>query len=454
MYQSLEEKKGSQKSLTRKSSGEFNKPKPDYAIKLLKAHDKSQQSSARYLSELTPGLGRTSTSVANSVGMGERKQSTKMDAANLKLKANLKSIFGSTGLVQYQKKQFRLGRSLEGLGTSTNSQSLNQRHKDTASGRASSTQHQEGQKKTAVLTRSTQLPPTKKPRPPLAPAATGSNFLPAGAGGFKVQVSVEILPGTTLQQGVVRMSDQQGTRQQQQMLGQKARQTLPPKPQQQQSQQYQKMQMPQLPRAPISRGNLSQQLVDQREIRASSKSTEHNLSSILAQVVQPSALEITNLGERNSVRQIRVSREEKSNIQAEQLVKTPCGGLLVQHQEFEASQRETFIRQQQEYLQISQKTEDLEAISCRQQPQNQPLEAPLQANAGAQAKIHQNLKRAVGDSNPTPDQSKTEDSAACLSSNAKHQINWLLSDQVTKTLFEKIYRQTTTQAMSKARAAK
>lgn len=451
MYQTLEEKRASQKSLTRKSSGEFNKTKPDYAIKLVKAQDKSQQSSARYLSELTPGVGRNSTSLGNSTGLADRKKSEKIDAANVKLKANLKNIFGSGGLVQYQKKQFRLGRSLEGLGTSNHSHTFTNKQKDSSLVRGGSAHLQEGPTKVAskapALTRSTQLPPTKKPRPPLAPTATGSNFMPTGAGGFKVQVSVEILPGTVggpQQHGHSGMTLQQPAQYQNQGSGHPPRQV----------QQTQLPQIPQLPRAPISRGNVSQPLPDARTLRASSKSTDNNMSSILAQAMQPSLAQVANPVERRSARQIRINREERTSVQTEQQLKTPCGGLLVQHEEFEASQRETYIRQQQQYVQISEKTEDLEAISLQfrsqvDQHKKTVIETTqMSSSLAAGQKLH---GRIAGDSNPTPEVSRMEDSAACLSSNAKHQINWLLSDQVTKTLFEKIYRQTTAQAAGKSR---
>jgi hypothetical protein len=431
MYQHLEEKKGSQKSLTRQISGDFHKTKHDYAIKLLKGSDKSHQSSARYLNGIMVGVCHNSSSAGNSAGLADRKKAAKQSVANNKLKANLQGIFGSTGVAQYQKKQFRLGKSLEGLGTSGHSHShtLNAaRNKDNSLTRGTSAYHQEANSRLPPKPSQsgTTLPPARKPKPPLAPSTSG--YMTQGAGGFKVQVSVEILPGApgggyTSQQvhpvtGLVNPA-------QAHMVSQQA--------------------MPALPRPPITRGNLVRELpaTDKQH----SKSTEQNFSSILAQALEDSIAVIEKPIEKASVRQIKVTREEKpSNLEMKQTAKhleiTPSEALLIQHENFEISHRETIIRQQEKYLQMSEKTEDLENISMKNVQR-----ISLETRPSVKASIRHtsvsgpvDSRRGVGDSNPTPDITKTEDSAACLSSNAKNQINWLLSDQVTKSLFEKIYR--------------
>ena len=430
MQQPVEDKKGSQKSLSRKVSGEFNKTKQEYTIKLLKAHEKSQQSSARYLSELITGACHNSSGYGNSAGLGERKRSEKPSPANDKLKANLKGIFGSTGgLAHYQKKQFRLGRSLEGLGNSGQSHSIHlQKSKEISSTKGTSTHAQEAAPKPKPPTTNSGpgLPPTRKPKPPLPPQAGFAAQVPQG---FKVQVSVEFVPGTqpTYSGPVVAAQPEAPVRQGTQR-------------------------MPALPRAPISRGNVVRNTSAPQH---SSKSTEHTLSRILAQALEDSVMPVEKPAEKPSGRQIIVTREDKSTLlearySSREIQATPCQGLLVQHENFEASHRETFMRQQHKYLQMSEKTEDLEEVSMKEKPRvsvdKRPAAPSRTTPTAACVPAQEQFRRPVGDSNPTPEVTRTEDSTCCLSSNAKNQIKWLLSDQVTKTLFEKIYRKQAAQS--------
>ena len=430
MYQHLEEKKGSQKSLTRQISGDFHKTKQDYAIKLLKGNDKSHHSSARYLNGIVVGVCHNSSSAGNSASLAERKKAVKQSIANNKLKANLQGIFGNTGVAQYQKKQFRLGKSLEGLGTSghNHSHTLNAvRTKDNSLTRGNSAHYQEANARLPPKPSQsgTTLPPARKPKPPLAPSASG--YMTQGAGGFKVQVSVEILPGAS------------GTGFGSQPVHPVVGVVNPPHTVQQQL-------MPALPRAPITRGNVVREQQSGPD-KHNCKSTEQNFSSILAQALEDSIGVIEKPVEKASNRQIKVTREEKSSLiemkqTAKELQTTPSEALLIQHENFEISHRETIIRQQDRYLQMSEKTEDLENISMKN-VQRVSLETRPSVKASVRHSSISGLaesKRGVGDSNPTPDITKAEDSGVCLSSNAKNQINWLLSDQVTKSLFEKIYR--------------